>query len=247
LVADWGHTQRTYAVRYNPKELSLEKNVQLGEINIPGLDAPLQQFVRGQAEKLSLELFFDTTEDGMGASATSVTAQTDKIYQMVKVESDSHAPPIVTFCWNAHFPGDTLEFGRPSEQDSGAQSGSESGGESGSGNQSRNSFTGVVESIRQKFTLFSPEGVPLRATINLVLREFRPLDEQLDQLRLNSPDRTHSHALRAGESLPAVAARYYRRAGDWRHIADENDIDDPRRLNAGTIIVVPAIHERLSS
>ena len=56
-------------VQYNPTELSWDKGAQLAEITIPGLDAPLQQFVRGQAEKLTLELFFDTTDHGMGKGA----------------------------------------------------------------------------------------------------------------------------------------------------------------------------------
>ena len=47
-------------------------------MTIPGLDSPLQQFVRGQAEKLTLDLFFDTTDTGMGAGATSVTTETDR-------------------------------------------------------------------------------------------------------------------------------------------------------------------------
>ena len=34
-----------------------------------------------------------------------------------------------------------------------------------SGNQRRNGFKCIVESVKQKFTLFSPEGVPLRATL----------------------------------------------------------------------------------
>ena len=59
---------------------------QLAEIAIPGLDSPLQQFVRGQTEKLTVDLFFDTTEDGTGAGATSVTTQTDQIYALVKIE-----------------------------------------------------------------------------------------------------------------------------------------------------------------
>ena len=56
-------------VQYNPTELSWDKGAQIAEISIPGLDAPLQQFVRGQAEKLTLELFFDTTDHGMGKDA----------------------------------------------------------------------------------------------------------------------------------------------------------------------------------
>jgi hypothetical protein len=229
LIADWGSGRKkeNFPVQYNPKEFTLEKQVQYGEIAIPGLEAPLQQFVRGQAEKLTVELFFDTTENGLGKDAVSVTKYTDRVYKLTKVENSSHAPPVVTFCWDAKFPGSEVN---------GGGTGSESGG-----NQARNSFVGIAESVRQQFTLFSSEGVPLRATVNLVLREFRPLDEQLKQLRLNSPDRTHAHPLQAGETLTAVAAKYYGNAARWRHIADANDLGDPRRTTAGRILHVPSI------
>jgi Contractile injection system tube protein len=224
IEADWGNnTIQKYEVMFNPKEFSLEKNLQHGEINIPGLDAPLQQFVRGQAEKLSVELFFDTTENGMGKDASPVTVHTDKIYRLAKIESSSHAPPVVTFRWGKGFPGSSLYESESSD------------------NQSRNSFVGVVESVRQQFTLFSPEGVPLRATVNLVLKEYRTLEEQLIQLRLNSPDRTHSHPLKDAETLSNLSGKYYGNCKRWRFIARENDITDPRRLNAGRIITVPSI------
>ena len=230
LRAEWGGRHKKYKnipVQYNPTELSLDKSVQLAEISIPGLDAPLQQFVRGQAEQLSLELFFDTTEDGMGVEATSVTSKTDEIYQLVKVESDSHAPPIVTFMWNKHFPGSSL--------------GAASAGDAPSTNQLRDSFTGVVESVKQKFTLFSPEGVPLRATVSLVLREFRPLEDQLKQLALSSADHTQSQVLKCGETLASVAAQAYNRPDQWRRIADANEIEDPRRLTPGMLLTIPTI------
>jgi nucleoid-associated protein YgaU len=38
-----------------------------------------------------------------------------------------------------------------------------------------------------------------------------------------------------------VAARYYQRAGEWRRIAEENGIEDPRRLETGRVLRVPAI------
>lgn len=212
---------RDYRVQYNPTELSFDKQVHLAEINIPGLDAPLQQFVRGLAEKLTVELFFDTTEDGMGSGARSVTEETDKIFQLIRVDPERHAPPVVTFVWSSHFPGDSL-------------------GEE-TGNQRRNSFTGVLESLRQKFTLFSPEGVPLRATLNLVLREYRTLETQLDQLNLSSPDRTHGHVLRAGETLSSVAGAHWDRPAAWRFIADANALEDPRRLQPGLFLTIPAL------
>ena len=170
------------------------------------MDAPLQQFVRGEAERLTLELFFDTTDHGMGKGATSVTTLTDRIYQLVKIEPKRHAPPICTFCWNDQFPGSSLEgnAGSAASRAIGDALGpaagavaSAIGGAIGavasavagiaaaaSGNQRRNGFKCIVESVKQKFTLFSSEGIPLRATLTVALREYKTLDEQLAHLNL---------------------------------------------------------------
>lgn len=210
-----------FDVQYNPTEFSLDKGVQVAEIAIPGIDSPLLQFVRGQAEKLSVELFFDTTDQGTGAGARSVTTLTDPIYSLAKIEPAGHAPPIVTFAWNAAFPGANLP--------------------PAAGNQRRNAFRGIVDSCRQKFSFFSPEGVPLRATLTLSLREYKTLDEQLSQLNLSSPDRTHAHLTREGETLSRISALYYTRPTEWRAIAAENGIDDPRRIPPGLLVTVPSI------
>jgi hypothetical protein len=225
LLVKWD--QRTdlepIELQYNPTELSWDKGVQIAEIAIPGLDAPLQQYVRGQAEKLTLELFFDTTDQGMGRGAVSVTTRTDRIYQLIKIEPTRHAPPICTFVWNDQFPGSSL---------------SGNVGSAG-GNQRRNGFKCIVESVKQKFTLFSPEGVPLRAMLTVNLREYKTLDEQLKHLNLSSPDRTHSHVIQSNDTLSGVAALFYRRPGDWRFVAEANGIEDPRRLTVGTFLTVP--------
>lgn len=222
IKATW-HDKTTSEIRaqFNPTQLSFNKGVQLADIPIPGLDTPLIQFVRGQNETLSVDLFFDSTENGMGTGATSVTEKSDLIYQLVKIEPDSHAPPICEFIWNHKFPGTDIS--------------------SNLGNQKRNSFTCVVESVRHQYTLFSPEGVPLRATVSVNLREYKTLDDQLAQLNLNSPDRTQVHVLQAGETLSSLAGLHYRRPGLWRLIADANNLDDPRRLTPGTFLTVPPL------
>ena len=228
---DQDSTPEDIELQYNPTELSWDKGVQIAEIAIPGLDAPLQQFVRGQAEKLTLELFFDTTDQGMGTGAVSVTTKTDRIYQLIKIESTRHAPPICTFFWSDQFPGSSL----------GGNAGAVAGALVGAaaGNQRRNGFKCIVENIKQKFTLFSPDGIPLRATLTVTLREYKTLDEQLAHLNLSSPDRTHSHVVESGQTLPGIAWLFYRQPGDWRFVADENKIEDPRRLKAGTLLTIP--------
>jgi hypothetical protein len=214
-------------VQYNPTELSFDKQAKLAEIAIPGLDSPLQQFVRGETEKLTMDLFFDSTEDGMGNDASSVTAQTDRVYQLLKIERSRHAPPTLVFMWNQKFPGSAI--GEPVAP---------GGGNRDLVSQRRESFRCVLESVKQKYTLFSPLGVPLRATLTVVLREYKTLGDQIDQLGLESTDRTHSHALRSRETLAAVAHRYYGSAAEWREVADHNRIEDPRRLTPGRFLEI---------
>lgn len=98
-----------------------------------------------------------------------------------------------------------------------------------------------MESIRQKFTLFSPDGVPLRATLTVSLREYRDLDQQFAQIKPSSPDRTHVHVLQQGDTLAAVSQRFYDKPARWRAIANENRIEDPRRTRPGTFVRVPPL------
>ncbi len=222
LVIEWGPGDTDIVdLQYNPTEIVLEKNVHIAEIAIPGLTAPLQQFVRGDAETLRLELFFDTSDQGMGVTAVSVATLTDQIYALSRIVPDQHAPPIVTFVWGSDFPGNEL----PPDL----------------GNQRRNSFTGVVTNIRQTFTLWSSSGVPVRAKLSLTLREYAALQDQLQALNLASPNKTHSYVLARGDTLALVAANFYFDPTNWRPIALTNGIDDPRRLQPGMQLTIPAL------
>src|ERR1044071_3710322 len=110
LLVKWDHRKdlEPIELQYNPTDTSYDKGAQYAEIAIPGLDAPLEQFIRGTAEKLTLDLFFDTTDQGMGKKVTSVTTLTDRIYQLIKIEPTRHAPPVCTFFWNNQCPGSSL-------------------------------------------------------------------------------------------------------------------------------------------
>jgi nucleoid-associated protein YgaU len=93
--------------------------------------------------------------------------------------------------------------------------------------------------VRHKYTLFSPEGIPLRATVSVTFREYKTINQQFDELNLNSPDRTQVHILQQGETLSSVAGIHYDRPSDWRLIALKNTIEDPRRIDPGAFLTVP--------
>lgn len=199
---------KTFEVQFNPTEYSLAKGAQIAEIAIPGIDSPVLQFIRGQNEKLTLDLFFDATADGLGEAAADVRDLTEPFYQLVKIQPKTHAPPRIRFTW-----GQGL------------------------------SFKAIVESVSQKFNLFNPVGVPLRATLSLTFREYKTLEEQLEELNLQSSDHTRRHVVERGETLSGIAARLYRDPREWRRIADANPLAaaDPTRLVPGTTLIVPPI------
>ena len=93
---------RFIPVQFNPTEYTIEKGAQIAEIAIPGIDSPILQFIRGQNERLSLDLFFDTTDQlGMGEVALDVRVLTTPIYQLVKLQPRTHAPPRIRFFWGS--------------------------------------------------------------------------------------------------------------------------------------------------
>jgi nucleoid-associated protein YgaU len=196
----------SFEVQFNPTEYSVTKGAQLAEIAIPGIDSPILQFVRGQNERLTVELLFDTTDSGMGEGAVDVRTLTNRIYQLVKIQPSTHAPPRVKLTWGTS-PG----------------------------------FEAVVESVQQRFTLFSPTGRPLRATVSVVFREYKTLERQLKDLKLESADHTRRVTVRRGDTLAALAAAEYGDPTRWRVIAERNRIEDPRRLRPGTELVLPPL------
>jgi nucleoid-associated protein YgaU len=209
-------------VLFNPTEYATTKAAQFAEHAVPGLDAPIVQFVRGQAETMNLDLFFDTSDPGEDGRPRPVTAETDKFYRLVWVRGDKHAPPICWFSWGAvGFPGSFLD------EDIGSQR--------------RHGFRCVVDSVQQRFTYFAPDGVPLRAVLTVRLREYRTLSEQLDRLNRQSADHTRYHTVRQRETLAGIAAAVYGDPSGWRRIAAENNLSDPMELAAGTLLVIPPV------
>jgi Contractile injection system tube protein len=208
---------------YNPTEFTLSKNVQFAEHPIPGLDSPILQFVRGQAETTSLDLFFDTSDDGMGRTATAVTTRTDPFYRLVKIDGKLHAPRICLFSWGASgFAGSYFKDGWESQK-------------------RHQGLHCVIESMRQRFTLFSSEGVPLRATLTVGLKEYKSVQKQLDELNPQSADQTHAYTLRQGETLNDIANAVYGDPNAWRPIADLNQVADPLAVPAGSILEIPPL------
>ena len=197
-----GKTKDKIPVLFNPSEYSMEKSNEFANINIPGLESPLLQFVRGGLETLTMDLFFDTYtyEKSIDVRKT----YTDKIANLLKIDPTIHAPPVLQFVWGSL------------------------------------TFTGVLSRVSKKFTMFSSDGTPVRATLSVTFNEFKT-EKSTKEKPLQSRDRTKHYTLKQGDSLWLIAAEEYGDPAMWREIARANEIDNPRILETGRGIILPPV------
>jgi hypothetical protein len=192
-------------VQFNPSDYSIDRGATYASMPVPGLQTPIQQFIRGDADTLTLELFVDETSGRVPGRTETIKGKLDALRNFVKIQPALHAPPVCRFNW-----GDV-------------------------------EFTGTVVSLRERHTLFSSSGNPIRARVTLVLKQYKSAEVQVRELKLESPDRTHVRVLREGETLSTIANEAYGDPRMWRPIALANGITQPRFIPPGTALKVPAL------
>ena len=197
---------------YNPEKYSVTKSVQYAEIAIPGLDEPVLQFIRGQNEKVTFDLLFDTTEQGMTGAVTDVRTLTRPVYQLLKVNTTTHAPMRFSIAWGNSGP----LFA-----------------------QGQTSSLCVLESMTEEFTLFAPTGEPLRAKLTLTVRMASTVKLQYTETKRHSPDHTKIVPVLRGQRLCDIAYQEYGDPAQWRPIAQasknrQSKIPGARKQRNGT-------------
>ena len=205
-------TGERVAVQFNPEEYTLNREVNYAQAAVPGLSAPLLQFVHGNLQTLELELLLDTYEahEGPGANAagSDVREQVRKVTALMDIDSTTHAPPVALFTWGSL------------------------------------SFTCVLARTSQKFIMFRPDGVPVRARVQVTFNEFRNGDLEAKEIKRETADYSRLYVVSQGETVSAIAARVYGNAAMWRPISLHNGIDDVRSLTPGQRLLIPQLPYR---
>lgn len=102
------------------------------------------------------------------------------------------------------------------------------------------SFVAVVERVTQRFTMFTSDGVPVRANLSVTFRQYRSL---ATQVKVESADKTKRRVFESHDSIWLLADREYGDTKYWRLIAARNRIEDPRRITPGTVLVLPPLDD----
>jgi hypothetical protein len=199
---------------FNPKEYSVSKSSQWqkkqNSSSIPNL-----QYGGGDPRKLTLELFFDATDEKDG----DVREITEKLFALLEANKKFKAekknrPPSVEFHWGRTwtFPAviDSLTVKyllfRPD---------------------------GTPIRATAALTLTQVEKAVAKPSGGGNKKGQNPTTRGIPDLR--------SHVVRDGDTLPSIAFASYGDPTRWRAIAEANGIDDPLALRRGRVLAVPQV------
>lgn len=90
------NNNETIFFMFNPENYSFSKSSSFNEIAIPGRDAPIIQFSKGNVRTLNLELMFDTYE-----TQEDVRSYTEAIENLLYIDESTQATPICIFNWGS--------------------------------------------------------------------------------------------------------------------------------------------------
>jgi nucleoid-associated protein YgaU len=204
-------TGQRIPVQFNPEEYTLNRDVNYAQTAIPGLSAPLLQFVSGNLQTLEMELFLDSYEEHKAGSRVVNAARSDvrllvrQVTDLMSIEPTTHAPPVLLFTWASL------------------------------------SFTCVLARAAQRYTMFLPDGTPVRARLTVTFNEFRNIDLEAKEVKRETSDYSKRHIVSEGETLSAIAGVEYGDPRLWRVIAIANRLQHARNLAPGAQLLLPKL------
>jgi LysM repeat protein len=99
----------------------------------------------------------------------------------------------------------------------------------------------VLSRVNEKFLMFMPDGVPVRARLGCTFIEVVDPELAAKAANLQTADFSKVHGVVRGETLSAIAAARYDDPTLWRPIALANELANPRALEIGQTLRIPSL------
>jgi nucleoid-associated protein YgaU len=200
---------------FNPDKYTLKQSVTLPSTSAPSKEGGQQQYAGTGPMTLEVSLFFDAFSELEG----DVTPQVNTLLSWTRPTSSSA---------NANPP-------RPCPPLVKFKWG---------GNPELNTFQGFLTNVSVQYELFRKDGTPVRAEATITITSYKepesgpnPTSHAINSRRV--------HQVIEGDTLQSVAYRELGKPAYWRAIAELNGIDDPARLTAGTVLLIPSISDAM--
>lgn len=103
------------------------------------------------------------------------------------------------------------------------------------------SFKCMLASLDTNYELFSPTGVPLRATLSVSFRQHQTPADLARSADRKSADLTHTRVLTDGDTLPVLCHAVYDDTDLYVGLARANDLNDLMHLKPGERLRFPRV------
>lgn len=199
---------------FNPKEFTIQKQNNWQPKQVKGKQVPGLEFSGGGASTLQVELFFDTYggREVRGKKIEDVREITNKIWELMAIDEEKLTDKDNK---KGRPPKCQFVWGK------------------------MKSFKAVITNINQRLTMFTSDGVPVRATLSVGFQEVeKPGTYPLQNPTTGGNPGYKTRMVKEGDTLDWIAHEEYGDAFLWRFIADVNNIDNPKILKPGQILSI---------
>jgi nucleoid-associated protein YgaU len=101
-------------------------------------------------------------------------------------------------------------------------------------------FVSFITNMTQRFTLFKPNGMPVRAKVDVTFTQYVDVEDYKKQNPTSGGGPIERvRRVSAGDRLDLIADEIYGDSTKWRLIADYNRIHNPLNIKPGQILTIP--------
>lgn len=104
-------------------------------------------------------------------------------------------------------------------------------------------FRGRLKEMTTDFVLFTPQGVPLRAKVNLSFIQFVSAEKAVKLANNQSPDMSHLVTLRDGDTIALLCRKIYGDSTLVNEVAAINGLCGFRLVKPGTTLLFPHLRK----
>ncbi|MBB6250765.1 CIS tube protein [Nitrospirillum iridis] len=202
-----------YTVWINPASYRYKYSIYYNDRQAQGSNGASPDFNRSGPDSVAFELVFDATGVVPSPVAGQADAPADGITSMV----NGFKALVLKFNGNIHSPNYVmLSWGMLQ-------------------------FGCRLQSMDINYTLFRPDGTPLRARMSVSFLGFTSESQLAKQANKRSPDMTHIVTVVAGDSLPTLCKRIYGSSLHYLRVAEFNKLNTFKQLIPGTQLLFPPL------
>ncbi|OUL37358.1 hypothetical protein BV372_02900 [Nostoc sp. T09] len=203
----------------NPEQFSQAFKVEYDSAQDIGSQGNDPQYKFTRPEELKLDFTFDGTgvvpiKGKANAFHQDVGKQVQEFLNVVyTMKNETHRPNFLRLLWG------NFSFG------------------------TKNSFDCILKDLQINYTLFAPDGKPLRAKLNATFVSYIEPQRRIREEGKQSPDVTHVRKVTAGDTLPLMTHRIYGDPSYYLQVAKVNGLVNFRRLGTNKDLRFPPLEK----